>query len=238
MSGPRITSGVKSKQDYRTPDNLMAAVTARYGPISFDLAAHAGNTQSSRYFAPKEFTETLVSGECTTAEIVTIGEALVTKGASNADASSFVMRAIEDNTKNHRLGREVKIEYTIQNSDPKAEGFDAFAWPWHKIGGLLWLNCEFNDTPTWAKRCAEEAEQGAEILLLTPSSTGSNWARDLVFPKAGVDFLNGRLCFSDEPFPKDCMLSHFTSKGLKQVSIWDWKRNIVHNVWDMSFSRR
>jgi hypothetical protein len=52
LSGARISTGRDSKQDYRTPADFMEAVTARFGPVTFDLAAHAENTQSPNYFAP------------------------------------------------------------------------------------------------------------------------------------------------------------------------------------------
>ena len=50
--GARISTGSDSKQDYRSPADFMEAVTKRFGPIAFDLAAHAGNKQSPNYFAP------------------------------------------------------------------------------------------------------------------------------------------------------------------------------------------
>ena len=52
MGGARISSGSDSKQDYKTQVDLMAAITKRFGPITFDLAAHAANKQSPNYFAP------------------------------------------------------------------------------------------------------------------------------------------------------------------------------------------
>jgi len=39
-----------SKQDYATPDDFIAAVVARFGPLAFDLAAHAGNHVTPKYF--------------------------------------------------------------------------------------------------------------------------------------------------------------------------------------------
>jgi hypothetical protein len=53
--GPRISTGADSKQDYRTPADFMAAVAKRFGPVTFDLAAHAGNAQHPLYFAPTHF---------------------------------------------------------------------------------------------------------------------------------------------------------------------------------------
>jgi hypothetical protein len=50
--GARISTGKNNKQDYATPADFMSAVTKRFGPIAFDLAAHAGNAKSPNYFAP------------------------------------------------------------------------------------------------------------------------------------------------------------------------------------------
>lgn len=52
MGGPRITTGKDSKQDYRTPADFMAAVVGRFGPIAFDLAATAANSQHPRFYSP------------------------------------------------------------------------------------------------------------------------------------------------------------------------------------------
>lgn len=49
MSGAANHRG-ESKQDYATPPEFMRAVNARFGPHSFDLAAHAANTKHARYF--------------------------------------------------------------------------------------------------------------------------------------------------------------------------------------------
>jgi hypothetical protein len=52
ISGTRVTSGKDSKQDYATPADFMSAVKKRFGPISFDLAAHNHNRKHDNYFAP------------------------------------------------------------------------------------------------------------------------------------------------------------------------------------------
>jgi phage N-6-adenine-methyltransferase len=39
-----------TKQDYQTPREFIAAVERRFGTLTVDLAAHAGNTQCSGYF--------------------------------------------------------------------------------------------------------------------------------------------------------------------------------------------
>ena len=50
MSGPRVTSGTESKQDYATPDQLIGIVAKRFGPISFDLAAHFGHSPRGKSY--------------------------------------------------------------------------------------------------------------------------------------------------------------------------------------------
>jgi len=39
-----------SRQDYATPDDFMAAVRLRFGPLAFDLAADATNFKAEKYF--------------------------------------------------------------------------------------------------------------------------------------------------------------------------------------------
>lgn len=41
----------ESKQDYQTDPDFVRAVVRRWGPIDFDLAAHADNRQAPRYFS-------------------------------------------------------------------------------------------------------------------------------------------------------------------------------------------
>ena len=48
-TGASLARG-KSKQDYATPCEFIAAVEARFGNIDFDLAAHAFNAVISNYF--------------------------------------------------------------------------------------------------------------------------------------------------------------------------------------------
>jgi len=57
-TGPSIARG-SSKQDYATPRSFIAAVEKRFGPLSWDLAAHRENKVTGRdglgredYFGP------------------------------------------------------------------------------------------------------------------------------------------------------------------------------------------
>lgn len=49
LGGPTIRRG-ESKQDYETPLEFIDAVEKRFGTLTFDLAAHAGNAKCSRFF--------------------------------------------------------------------------------------------------------------------------------------------------------------------------------------------
>lgn len=42
----------KSKQDYQTPPEFLDAVRRRFGPITWDLAAHEGNHVCPNWFGP------------------------------------------------------------------------------------------------------------------------------------------------------------------------------------------
>lgn len=223
MSGPRITSGIDSQQDCQTPADFMARVREKFGPICFDLAAHAGNKQHPRYFAPREFvhTGTMEQLEKYEGKIIPLfRNKKGTRPKLNKD-------------------KEPLFEKRLLNVDPQAAGYDAFDHAWHEISkryaidgdpGLLWLNCEFDDIDRWAERCMAEAKAGANILLLTPLAM-TKWYIESVQPVAHTIQLYGRLCFDGKnPYPKDCMLSHFhpdrqsvLAPKTPNISIWDWR---------------
>lgn len=234
MSGPRVTTGLDSKQDYATPDELIAPVNERFGPIVFDLAAHALNKKSPHYFAPSELIYTLESFDDKSRE--TAAAKLVLMGAKLRAAEAAVDRACEDRDRGVK-----KVIVTVINEDPEAFDFDALAEDWHwayvgrkatGVDGLLWLNCEFNDVTTWAARCKKEGAIGARIALLTPAMVGANWFRDLIAGHADVYYLNGRVCFDGKnPYPKDCMISIFGPGATGLSAVWDWRRNEITHEW-------
>jgi phage N-6-adenine-methyltransferase len=53
LAGPSMKRH-QSKQDYATPPDFMEAVVRRFGPISWDLAAHAKNKKHASYFNEKQ----------------------------------------------------------------------------------------------------------------------------------------------------------------------------------------
>ena len=145
----------RSKQDYATPREFIAAVEERFGSLHFDLAASADNA--------------------------------VTNGFYDIEA-------------------------------------DALARDWAKELGasIAWLNPPFANIDPWAERCARYASPRLKILFLTPASVGSNWFAAHVHGKAMVLGLSPRLSFSDEPYPKDCILSAF-GFGVHGFDVWRWR---------------
>lgn len=98
--------------------------------------------------------------------------------------------------------------------------------PWHKspCAGLLWLNPPFGHIEPWAAKTRWEADQGANILLLTPASVGALWFINHVHRHAMVFTLFPRIIFegSKDPYPKDCILSVFWG-GVTGFDVWKWK---------------
>jgi len=221
--GARISTGRDSKQDYQSPGDFMEAVVGRFGPITFDLAAHAGNAQSPNYFAP-----------CTGPD-----------GPLPRDPRAFGIDAFD-----HPWAHLSTSRFRREGHGP--EGLRPEGWvedPLRPDGehGLLWLNCEFNDIASWAVKCRDEVSCGANILLLTPAAVGSAWFSDLV-PHADTYLLRPRLEFiPGQPFNRDCMLSHFVdprvrSRGRYAVrrapsaefrlfEIWNWKTDETVHQW-------
>lgn len=230
MSGPRVTSGTDSQQDYGTPADFLKSVVERFGPIQFDLAAHKSNKKHERYFAPREF---LVKYDPDKKfDLPAAISSLVRQGALDEEARAIVAS---------EMAKGLKTEIWVPNRDSEAYALGAFFHSWADLSlkfhtgsnpGILWLNCEFDDIEPWARRCRFEAEKGANILLLTPASVGSNWYRDLVAGHADVYELNGRLSFDGKnAYPKDCMLSHFYNGATLNKHVWEWRKNKIWHSW-------
>jgi hypothetical protein len=230
MSGPRVTSGTESKQDYMTPTALMKNIVKRFGPISFDLAAHAGNKQHARYFAPTHFTEQIILDHTWNQEDSNL------HGLLGKTPEIEIIYVKHDKKKGHIYEKKTR------NNDPEAYGKDAFAHSWaalsrkfgaeHPSGNAhLFLNCEFNDITPWASRCLSESLEGANITFLTPLTT-ANWFRDYIAGKADSYPLSGRLSFDGKNvFPKDCLISRYGPGTNGDCFLWDWQRDEICQFW-------
>ena len=158
---PRQKPG-KSRQDYGTPPELLAAVKKRLHieHFSIDLAASAENTVADNFYSEED-------------------------------------------------------DSLVQNWNQ-----------WRSIrGGWAWLNPPFGDIEPWVAKAANEAENGAQIVMLVPASVGSNWWSAYVEHYSYQIFLNPRLTFVGEttPYPKDCALLIYTPLALTGNECWRWK---------------
>lgn len=113
------------------------------------------------------------------------------------------------------------------------EKHNSLTRPWWAISsqnphGWLWLNPPFARIEPWAKKCYEESQAGANIIMLTPASVGSNWFAKYCHDKCNVVFLRPRLTFegAKDPYPKDCMLTIWQKNSTPGYSIWDWVKEI------------
>lgn len=203
-----------SQQDQKTPSEFIDAVQGRFGSICFDLAAHAGNKQHHRYFAPTHFTSTLYSPSPDVRPKV----------------DGLPIGILDFKRFDKKRDRAVWT-FQYQNHDCEAAGFDSFTYNWHQIAGtqgrLLWLNCEWGDIQPWVDKCVLEAQRGAYIALLTHHSV-ADWYMDCL-EHGDVYELKGRLSFDGKaPFPKDCMLTIFRPDAIgRSLNIWDWREDKI-----------
>ena len=112
------------------------------------------------------------------------------------------------------------------------EAKDGLAQAWHDIGQqgakrcLLWCNPPFSHIDEWAKKCAEEAALGAEILLLVPIATSKWFGFHVACAVVDIYLLEGRMSFIEgDGYPKDLMLVHYHHRPTpsRRVFLWAWR---------------
>lgn len=71
--------------------------------------------------------------------------------------------------------------------------------------GTCWCNPPYSKLKAWIKKAYEESLQGVTIVMLIPARTDTKAWHDYIFPNAKIEFLKGRLKFSNSknsaPFP-------------------------------------
>ena len=70
---------------------------------------------------------------------------------------------------------------------------------------IVFCNPPYNQIAKWVKKCSDEANNGATVVMLIPSRTDTRYFHDFIYHKAEVRFIKGRLRFSgaefNAPFP-------------------------------------
>lgn len=168
--GAQVSSGAGSKQDYSTPDDFLEAAAQRFGPIQFDLAAHAMNTRHERYFAPSFLVRDvdvsdiggslgwlaghsdLDSKELDAAREVFFSD-LGRQGADVRAAEAEVEKATKEikgkfdagpyPPAKKKLKEALRVHFEFPNLDKSAWGFDSFAHQWAP------LTARFGGGPLW-----------------------------------------------------------------------------------------
>jgi hypothetical protein len=228
-----------SKQNHKTPDELMAAIEGRFGPVVFDLAADMTNFRHARYFAPAVFREIYEPAKMSPVDFVS---SLADRGAYEEEVRAAMAQAIGSAEGKAMLGNKGnrakkakagKYEISVPNHDSAAVAHDSFKQSWAAISkehrGFLFLNPEFKHIDPWADRCRTEALLGADILFLVPAAVGSNWFLEHVYGRADRFYLNGRISFiPGEPYMKDCMIARFWECMAGREYVWDWKGDALY----------
>lgn len=72
--------------------------------------------------------------------------------------------------------------------------------------GVVWCNPPYGrKIYRWVQKASESAKNGAEVVMLLPARTDTQWFHDYIYRHAEIRFLKGRLKFgkskNSAPFP-------------------------------------
>lgn len=86
-------------------------------------------------------------------------------------------------------------------------------------GGIVFCNPPYGrELPKWVKKCYEESQRGALVVMLIPARTDTRWFHDYIYGKAEIRFIKGRLKFGNAkqsaPFPSMVVVFR-TSQGVQ-----------------------
>lgn len=135
------------------------------------------------------------------------------------------IKALED-----RLQDELSFDLAASASNTVAPRYydeydDSLIQSWNEWYGWLYCNPPYSAIGPWVQKAWFEAQLGAQVAMLVPASTGSNWWRDWVDGKAHVLLMNGRVQFvgADGPYPKDTVTLLYTPYVHGGYEVWSWK---------------
>lgn len=68
-----------------------------------------------------------------------------------------------------------------------------------KIGGQrVFCNPPYGrELSKWVRKCHEESQRGALVVMLIPSRTDTKWFHEYIYGKAEIRFIQGRIKFGD-----------------------------------------
>lgn len=103
---------------------------------------------------------------------------------------------------------------------------DALIQPW-TVGGWAYCNPPYADIEPWVAKAGIESQMGANVAMLLPASTGSNWWKHYVHEKCLVLLLNGRIKFIGHTnyYPKD-LVTLIYSPYARGYNVWTWRENL------------
>ena len=85
-----------------------------------------------------------------------------------------------------------------------------------------WMNPPYSNVNAWMKKAYEESRDGALVVALLPSRTGTAWFHDWA-TKGRIEFLRGRLKFGgsdlNAPF-ESCVVTFWP--GDDQLELFEW----------------
>lgn len=62
-------------------------------------------------------------------------------------------------------------------------------------GEVVWCNPPYSEIRRWVEKAWLESQGDCKVVMLLPALTEVKWFHDLVYNKARVLFIRGRLCF-------------------------------------------
>lgn len=80
------------------------------------------------------------------------------------------------------------------------------------------------ELPKWVKKCHDEGQNGATVVMLIPARTDTRWFHEYIYHKAEIRFIKGRLKFGNSksaaPFPSMLVI-------YGKYAVPDWE-NVVY----------
>lgn len=104
-------------------------------------------------------------------------------------------------------------------------------WTEYALGGISWLNPQFDNITNFVRKCAAEKQRGAKIAVLLPMALETKWYTNYVYRQAYTLILKPRLKFVGHKnvFPKGLILAYYDNLFYPKqaIEVWDWKNDVI-----------